>query len=147
MSFSDYCVDQNCNFGVCIGRFLGFDCQCDPGYEGELCETEIDECKSNPCLNDGLCIDLLNDFECECQPAYNGSYCEVDICDSDPCNTISEQSICRNLGSHFECDCEAGFEGDLCETDINECSLNSFSILSSCINSLAVLTKTNQDFF
>ena len=39
--FSDYCVDQNCNFGVCIGRFLGFDCQCDPGYEGELCETEI----------------------------------------------------------------------------------------------------------
>ena len=32
-------------------RVNGFDCQCASGYYGDQCETETDECASNPCQN------------------------------------------------------------------------------------------------
>ena len=32
-----------------------FTCQCDPGYTGETCATNIDDCDPNPCFNDGAC--------------------------------------------------------------------------------------------
>ena len=36
-------------------RVNGFDCQCAPGYYGDQCETERDECASNPCQNAVRC--------------------------------------------------------------------------------------------
>ena len=36
------------------------------GFTGENCQYEIDECQSNPCLNDGYCIDEIGDFKCAC---------------------------------------------------------------------------------
>lgn len=38
------------------------------GYAGTHCEVDIDECESNPCVNDGICRDLVNGFTCTCQP-------------------------------------------------------------------------------
>ena len=29
----------------------GFDCQCAAGYVGDQCETNVDDCASNPCPN------------------------------------------------------------------------------------------------
>lgn len=36
------------------------------GWDGFLCDTEIDECMSAPCLNGAVCIDLLADYACAC---------------------------------------------------------------------------------
>ena len=30
------------------------------------CETDIDECDSNPCEHDGTCMDYVNQFNCSC---------------------------------------------------------------------------------
>ena len=40
------------------------------GYSGELCESDINECASEPCSNahgNATCNDLQNGFNCTCQ--------------------------------------------------------------------------------
>lgn len=41
---------------------------CLPGYMGTYCEIDVDDCESNPCVNDGICRDMVNGFTCTCQP-------------------------------------------------------------------------------
>src|SRR5690606_21526552 len=55
-------------------------CLCPPGVEGRLCQTEINECASNPCRNGGQCVDLLNGFQCNCPVYYVPPVCEVGVC-------------------------------------------------------------------
>ena len=37
--------------------------------------VDIDECSSNPCLNDGTCIDDVNSFSCLCADGFEGDFC------------------------------------------------------------------------
>ena len=39
-----------CAHGACVGPNL---CQCEPGYTGATCQTNVNECSPNPCLNGG----------------------------------------------------------------------------------------------
>ena len=50
-------------------------CHCAPGYEGTLCDVNIDKCSPNPCQNGGRCTDLINDYNCTCDPVYFGHNC------------------------------------------------------------------------
>ena len=64
-------------FGIrrpCInGQCFDESCCCDPGYEGLLCETDINECDSSPCggSRDAFCINQVNGYTCVCQ---DGTY-------------------------------------------------------------------------
>ncbi len=49
---------------------------CNPGFTGVRCETEIDECQSDPCQNNGTCTDGLNGYNCTCVPEFFGQHCE-----------------------------------------------------------------------
>ena len=57
----------------------GFYCQCPVGMTGELCDLDIDDCQSQPCLNGGHCRDLIGGFRCDCQHGYSGQLCEVNF--------------------------------------------------------------------
>ena len=46
----------------------GYKCFCNLGWEGELCDREINECESMPCLNGGQCIDQIAGYMCTCLP-------------------------------------------------------------------------------
>ncbi len=41
------------------------------GFTGFYCETQIDQCQSNPCLNGGICRTLINSYKCDCLQGYN----------------------------------------------------------------------------
>lgn len=57
----------------------GFKCECPRGYYDARCLSDVDECASNPCINNGRCEDGVNQFICHCPPGYGGKRCEVDI--------------------------------------------------------------------
>ena len=37
----------------------------------------MNECCSQPCVNDGTCIDGVNEFICQCCDGYTGTCCET----------------------------------------------------------------------
>jgi len=54
---------------------------------GTLCEVNINECISSPCLNGGTCVDGVNSFLCQCVPGYYNYFCKsvLPLCYSSPC--------------------------------------------------------------
>lgn len=70
------CNGQSCNVSTGV-------CMCDPGWEGDTCSTDINECSIIPdiCPEPYVCMNVLGSFFCECGPGYkfNGSHCEGTI--------------------------------------------------------------------
>ncbi|XP_074446248.1 sushi, nidogen and EGF-like domain-containing protein 1 isoform X3 [Larus michahellis] len=81
---------------------------------------EIDECRSQPCLNGGQCKDRVAEFLCLCEAGYTGHHCESDVdeCRSEPCKN---GGTCQDLPASFACYCPEGFVGTQCETEVDAC--------------------------
>ena len=43
-------------------------CLCDPGYEGEWCERETNECRTATCSPITDCVDLIDGYRCDPNP-------------------------------------------------------------------------------
>eukprot|EP01052_Picozoa_sp_SAG31_P001136 SAG31_NODE_37_length_31616_cov_38.688359_10_plen_1872_part_00 len=136
------CSDSNDEVHVvaavlAIHRY-GYHCACIDGFSSTNCDDNVDDCSSNPCLNDGICADLIDDFECLCgDSGYEGRICENDIdeCASAPChprNTIR----CEEALASYSCLCVIGYSGPNCEVDDNECVSRPCEHNSSCTQSV-----------
>lgn len=63
-------ADCNClNGGTCNGNGNSTVCICPEGFEGSICENDIDECIQNPniCVH-GICVNQPGTFKCYCEP-------------------------------------------------------------------------------
>ena len=49
---------------------------CSDGFTGMNCETNIDDCATNPCVN-GTCTDLVDGYNCTCQAGFTGTNCST----------------------------------------------------------------------
>ncbi|KAJ0036501.1 hypothetical protein NQD34_005178 [Periophthalmus magnuspinnatus] len=93
-----------------IHPIAGLRCRCPLGFTGDYCETEINLCYSNPCLNGGVCARREGGYTCICRENYTGERCELDRrqgrCVPGVCRN---GGTCRELsGGGFRCECPAG---------------------------------------
>lgn len=57
-----------------IHPIAGLRCRCPVGFTGDYCETEINLCYSNPCLNGGVCARREGGYTCICREDYTGEH-------------------------------------------------------------------------
>ena len=129
------CDSNPCQHGSkCDNIDTGYICTCSLGFTGINCETNIDDCISNPCIQ-GTCKDGVNGYECECiATQITGYHCDVtcpdglsgDFCEIVTAQCSVDQTPCRNGGSCLEevggysCICPPSHTGSMCEYE-NTC--------------------------
>lgn len=64
------------NGGQCLDGIGRYACSCPPGFVGEHCEGDLNECLSRPCHSPGSldCVQLVNDYQCRCRLGYTGTH-------------------------------------------------------------------------
>ncbi|KAM5146577.1 protein crumbs homolog 2-like [Mantella aurantiaca] len=155
----DECADHPCyNDALCLERSnetfywtepefsaefsyanaAGYVCRCQPGFTGENCSVNIDECTSRPCQNGGACVDLINGYECLCEPGYAGVLCAVNVdeCEHRPCRN---GATCVDGVADYTCVCPPpGLDGITwggknCSVVLEGCSNHSCQNDAACI--------------
>ncbi|KAM4019790.1 protein crumbs homolog 2 isoform 2-T2 [Anomaloglossus baeobatrachus] len=113
-------------------RAAGYVCRCQPGFTGENCSVNIDDCQSDPCQNDGSCVDLINEFMCDCAPGYTGVLCTVNIddCERNPCEN---GATCEDGVADYTCKCPAPWGGKNCTIELLGCINHSCQNGAMCI--------------
>ena len=90
---------------------------CPANYTGPTCETDVDECLSNPCKNGATCTDFVGGYFCRCISAWEGFDCSIN---KDDCITQADGSPpCLNNGTcvdkvgKYDCLCKPGWTGNV----------------------------------
>ncbi|KAM9325272.1 protein crumbs homolog 2 [Gastrophryne carolinensis] len=111
---ADVCSGTPClNGGKCNDEFNLFNCACAAGWEGQHCEINIDDCKSQPCIH-GLCVDLVADYQCNCPSGYTGRNCETDVDDCQEHQCLNGGTCLDGVNS-YTCKCTDNYTGDFCQ--------------------------------
>ncbi|XP_021564784.1 protein crumbs homolog 2 [Carlito syrichta] len=110
----------------------GFLCRCPPGFAGDDCSVDMDECASRPCLNRGRCQDLPSGFQCHCPDGYAGLTCQEDVdeCLSDPC---LHGGTCNDTVAGYICRCPEAWGGPDCSVQLTGCQGHTCSLAATCI--------------
>lgn len=97
-------------------------CKCHPGWLGQYCEEDMNECAVHPC--DHRCMNTDGSYKCYCEHGYiimsDGRSCSRD----DRCYSSRCQFGCVQYNDGFNCFCPEGLkltEDGLGCQDVNEC--------------------------
>lgn len=120
--------------GRCVSYAEGaFSCVCDPGFSGQYCHINVNDCESSPCMNGGTCVDLENSFQCVCDPGWEGPYCNTDVdeCAERPCRN---NASCRDGDRDFTCVCQDEWKGRTCSSTTSHCDPNTCQNGGTCVD-------------
>ncbi|KRX68303.1 Cadherin-related tumor suppressor [Trichinella sp. T9] len=123
-SFSYFRENENIFIFPKIAK--SYRCDCGSTYTGEFCETTVDRCAINSCLNGGTCFhdELQLKTRCLCPEGYEGSRCENDVDECTISNPCQNNAHCENTDGSYRCICVAGYFGSKCEMPIDRCASN-----------------------
>ncbi|MCA9513997.1 MAG: calcium-binding EGF-like domain-containing protein, partial [Myxococcales bacterium] len=72
------CATGSCSdHGICTDNVGVVICVCDDGYDGDACETDVDDCVGVACLQGAACVDEVDGFHCDCPTGYGGTLCDA----------------------------------------------------------------------
>lgn len=111
---ADVCASSPClNAGTCEDLFNSFSCACSAGWGGLLCEANIDDCQSSPCVH-GDCVDEVADFQCQCFRGFIGKRCDINV---DDCvrHQCLNGATCIDGVYGYSCKCPPLYSGPRCE--------------------------------
>ncbi|CAD5112924.1 DgyrCDS2130 [Dimorphilus gyrociliatus] len=115
------CDREVCNNGTCLKRnTTDFECECLPGWTGELCANDTNECTESGLCNYGECINLPGSYRCDCDFGYEGNYCNKSIfCKEEDLGKILQHPIscekylnCTAKNNHAVVDCPSQYKFD-----------------------------------
>lgn len=67
-----YSIDIHFLLFRCANATTSYLCECAPGFKGDDCSQNIDECIDNQCKNGATCIDDLANYTCQCPIGLEG---------------------------------------------------------------------------
>ncbi|XP_032262240.1 vitamin K-dependent protein S [Phoca vitulina] len=140
----DQCSPLPCNedgYKSCKDGQARFTCICKPGWQGDKCEYDINECKDPSNVNGGcsqICDNTPGSYHCSCKSGFFMLLNKKDCKDVDECSIMPDicgTAVCKNVPGDFECECAEGYRYNpvlkSCE-DVDECSENMCAQL--CVN-------------
>jgi len=134
------CSNTNqCIYGTCNtdGK-----CSCFPGWTGDFCSDDIDECLTNPCANQGTCYNTPGSYICTCPPSVSDKTCQNNQCTDSSC---LNGGICMKKSNGISvCQCPANFYGNNCEILVVNTRPNQVTFDTCSINNCSSKRNNNQ---
>ncbi|KAK3703840.1 hypothetical protein QZH41_012446 [Actinostola sp. cb2023] len=126
------CQEKQCrNGGECIfqnnQQDQDYQCKCKPGFSGEQCEEDINECSSgaHKCHAKADCTNTDGYYTCKCKPGYQGdgrTCTDINECSSGA-HKCHAKADCTNTDGSYTCKCKPGYYGDgytSCTDDVDD---------------------------
>ncbi|XP_053387236.1 fibrillin-2-like [Mercenaria mercenaria] len=91
-------------------------CSCSPGWTGDICSNDVDECHENNTICDmksnSTCNNTIGSFECSCTDGFRESQNET-CSDVDECREGGHDCLqkCVNTIGGYVCECFTGYQG------------------------------------
>lgn len=141
-SLTVFCSSQTvCTEDLCLNGFCNLvdnepSCSCVVGYDGELCEIEMEVFSDLSCENGIAKWVDLNVAACACSDGWGGETCSELIEDYDVCTDVE----CNGQGScivtetdNALCMCSDGYSGDQCQHEETSCGFEYLMDISAIV--------------
>ncbi|XP_019630752.1 PREDICTED: kielin/chordin-like protein isoform X25 [Branchiostoma belcheri] len=95
-------------------RCVNGTCLCPPGFVGDACNADVDECVMTPGVCEFECMNTIGSYRCVCPAGFSLNPEDQSTClDIDECEEPVCAQQCMNSYGSYKCNCDLGFVLDV----------------------------------